>query len=95
MADLLTIEEIRGGLDNQVIAWVGDGNNMANSWIEGAAKFGYRLRLACPEGLEPDAGVLKAARRQRAPRLYCYSRSEGGGGRRRLCGHRLLGLYGR
>ncbi|WP_417517233.1 ornithine carbamoyltransferase [Minwuia sp.] len=61
MADLLTIEEHRGDLAGQVIAWCGDGNNMANSWIEGAAKFGYRLRLACPEGLEPDPKVLKAA----------------------------------
>jgi ornithine carbamoyltransferase len=61
MADLLTIEESRGDLNGQVIAWVGDGNNMANSWIEGAAKFGYRLRLACPEGLEPDPAVMKAA----------------------------------
>lgn len=61
MADLLTIEERRGGLKGQVITWCGDGNNMANSWIEGAAKFGYRLRLACPEGLEPDPAVLKAA----------------------------------
>ncbi|WP_416898755.1 MAG: ornithine carbamoyltransferase [Minwuia sp.] len=61
MADLLTIEEHRGDLTGQVIAWCGDGNNMANSWIEGAAKFGYRLRLACPEGLEPDPRTLKAA----------------------------------
>ncbi len=61
MADLLTIEEHKGSLDGQTIAWVGDGNNMANSWIEGAAKFGYRLRLACPEGLDPDPDVLKAA----------------------------------
>jgi len=61
MADLLTIEEHRGDLAGQTIAWVGDGNNMANSWIEGAAKFGYRLRLACPEGLEPSPAVLKAA----------------------------------
>lgn len=61
MADLLTIEEVKGDLGAQVVAWVGDGNNMANSWIEGAAKFGYRLRLACPEGLEPDTEVLKAA----------------------------------
>jgi ornithine carbamoyltransferase len=61
MADLLTIQEHRGPLDGQTVAWCGDGNNMANSWIEGAAKFGYRLRLACPDGLEPDPAVLKAA----------------------------------
>ncbi len=61
MADVLTLEEKRGGVAGQTIAWSGDGNNMANSWIEGASRFGYRLRLACPQGLEPDARVLKRA----------------------------------
>lgn len=62
MADVLTLEEHRGPAEGQIVAWCGDGNNMANSWIEGAARFGYRLRLACPEGLEPDPAVLKWAR---------------------------------
>lgn len=61
MADVLTLEEQRGGVAGQTIAWSGDGNNMANSWIEGAARFGYRLRLACPQGLEPDTRVLRRA----------------------------------
>lgn len=72
MADLMTIEEHRGSVDGQIIAWVGDGNNMANSWIEGAVKFGYRLRLACPEGLEPDPAVLKAAQAAGADVLLTY-----------------------
>ncbi len=57
MADVLTLEEKRGGIAGQTRSWSGDGNNMANSWIEGASRFGYRLRLACPQGLEPDAQV--------------------------------------
>jgi len=66
MADVLTLEEQRGGVVGQTIAWSGDGNNMANSWIEGAARFGYRLRLACPQGLEPDARVMRQAQAEGA-----------------------------
>lgn len=62
MADVMTIEEHRGPVDQQVIAWSGDGNNMARSWIEGSVQFGYRLRLACPDGLEPNRETLKWAR---------------------------------
>ena len=43
-------------------AWIGDGNNMANSWIEAAGILGLDLALACPAGYEPDAGVLARAR---------------------------------
>jgi ornithine carbamoyltransferase len=49
--------EIRG----RTVAWVGDGNNMANSWIEAAQHLGFSLRLACPEGYDPDAGFLARA----------------------------------
>ncbi|MEC9346551.1 MAG: ornithine carbamoyltransferase [Pseudomonadota bacterium] len=66
MADILTLEERKGAIDRQVIAWSGDGNNMACSWIEGAARFGYRLRVACPEGLEPDARTVRWAQDQGA-----------------------------
>ena len=48
-------------------AWVGDGNNMANSWIEAAALLGLDLSLACPAGYDPDAGVLARARQSGAP----------------------------
>jgi ornithine carbamoyltransferase len=61
LADLLTIQEEFGTLDGRVVAWIGDGNNMANSWIEAAALFGFELRLACPEGYDPDPAVLAAA----------------------------------
>jgi len=62
MADIFTVMEHKGGYAGFKYAWVGDGNNMANTWIEAAAIFGFELRLACPKGYEPDAGVLAWAR---------------------------------
>jgi ornithine carbamoyltransferase len=62
MADVMTLEEHRGDVNNQVIAWSGDGNNVATSWIHGAAQFGYELRLACPEPLSPSASAVRWAR---------------------------------
>jgi ornithine carbamoyltransferase len=59
LADLLTIREHLGGWDGKVIAWVGDGNNMAHSWINAAGVLGFELRLACPEGYDPDPLLLK------------------------------------
>ncbi len=61
MADLLTVLERRGDLDGLRVAWVGDGNNMAHSWINAARVLGFRLRLACPEGFDPDPTVLGPA----------------------------------
>ena len=66
LADLLTVQEAFGTLDGRVVAWIGDGNNMANSWIEAAGLFGFELRLACPEGYEPNRAIYEAnARRTR------------------------------
>jgi len=62
MADLFTVIEYKGSYAGLTYAWVGDGNNMANTWIEAAAIFGFELRLACPKGYEPDAAVLAWAR---------------------------------
>ncbi len=59
MADLLTIREALGGWDGKIVAWVGDGNNMANSWINAAGSLGFELRLACPKGYEPNAEILQ------------------------------------
>lgn len=58
LADLLTMREHIGGWDGKVVAWIGDGNNMANSWINAAGTLGFELRLACPEGYEPDREVF-------------------------------------
>ncbi|MFL5513439.1 MAG: ornithine carbamoyltransferase, partial [Gemmatimonadales bacterium] len=62
MADLLTIREALGGWDDKVVAWVGDGNNMANSWINASGSLGFELRLACPQGYEPNAEILERNR---------------------------------
>jgi ornithine carbamoyltransferase len=59
LADLLTIREALGGWDGKVVAWVGDGNNMAHSWIEAAGVLGFELRLACPEGYDPNPAFLE------------------------------------
>lgn len=62
LADILTIRQQLGGLTGRKIAWIGDGNNMANSWINAAVVLGFELSLACPEGYEPDATILARAR---------------------------------
>ena len=62
LADVLTIRQHLGDVRSRTVAWIGDGNNMANSWIEAAAVIGFALRLACPEGYDPDADFLEAAR---------------------------------
>jgi ornithine carbamoyltransferase len=64
MADLFTVRENLGGWDSKVIAWIGDGNNMANSWIEAAGSLGFELRLACPRGYEPNAEILERNRKK-------------------------------
>jgi ornithine carbamoyltransferase len=62
MADVMTIEEHRGDIAGKVVAWAGDGNNVATSWIQGAARFGYDLRLAVPDALRPPEQAVAWAR---------------------------------
>jgi len=64
LSDVFTVSEALGGWEGRVFAWVGDGNNMANSWINAAAMFGFELRLACPEGYEPDHEIFNRAKQQ-------------------------------
>jgi ornithine carbamoyltransferase len=64
MADVLTFEEHRGSIEGQMIAWCGDGNNVARSWIEAAVRFGFTLRLATPDVLRPPADLIEWARAQ-------------------------------
>jgi ornithine carbamoyltransferase len=66
MADVLTFEEHRGPIAGKVVAWSGDGNNVAASWIHAAVRFDFELRLACPEGLKPP------------PELVAWAVSHGG-----------------
>ncbi len=61
LADVFTFEEQRGSIAGRTVAWVGDGNNMAHSWINGAVSFGYDLNIACPAGYCPDEKLLAAA----------------------------------
>ncbi len=62
LADLLTVRQHLGGWEGKRIAWIGDGNNMANSWLNAAYRLGFELRLACPEGYDPDPSILDRAR---------------------------------
>jgi len=62
MADVMTFEEHRGPIAGQVVAWCGDGNNVARSWIESAARFGFTLRLATPDALRPPPELVAWAR---------------------------------
>ena len=66
MADVLTFEEHRGPIAGQVVAWCGDGNNVACSWIEAAARFGFTLRIAGPEERRPPQDLLDWARAEGA-----------------------------
>ncbi len=61
LSDLMTVIEKKEGYAGRKIAWVGDGNNMAHSWINAAAVLGFELVLACPEGYDPDQSILERA----------------------------------
>ena len=64
LADLLTVRQhLKTPLDKLVVAWIGDGNNMANSWINAAYRFGFELRIACPEGYEPADHLVARAKK--------------------------------
>jgi ornithine carbamoyltransferase len=60
LADLVTMTEKKMNIDKSVVSWVGDGNNMAHSWIEAAALLGFELRIACPKGFAVDEKIRNA-----------------------------------
>lgn len=64
LSDILSVVEKKGAYQGLKAAWVGDGNNMANSWIEAAAILGFDLKLACPDGYAPDESFLAKARKE-------------------------------
>ncbi|WP_429884321.1 ornithine carbamoyltransferase [Geoalkalibacter halelectricus] len=70
MADLFTVSEHRVDWRELSYCWIGDGNNMAHSWINAAAVFGFELRVATPQGYQPDAGVRARAEERGARILY-------------------------
>jgi ornithine carbamoyltransferase len=65
MADVMTFEEKKGSIEGATVAWLGDANNVATSWVHGAARFGYALKLGCPEKFKP------------APELIAWAKAEG------------------
>jgi ornithine carbamoyltransferase len=64
LADLFTVKEQLGTWEGKRVAWVGDGNNMANAWLEAAEVLGFELSLACPEGFEPNRAKFERAQRR-------------------------------
>jgi ornithine carbamoyltransferase len=66
LADIMTFEEHLGPIKGRTIAWVGDGNNVAVSWMHAAVRFGFSLRLACPPQLMPEDEVLQWAKGEKA-----------------------------
>ncbi|MCO5784885.1 ornithine carbamoyltransferase [Pseudomonas sp. G11-1] len=61
LADMQTFLEHRGSIKDKVVVWIGDGNNMCNSYIQAAMQFDFQLRIACPEGYDPDPAFLEQA----------------------------------
>ncbi|MBI3815382.1 MAG: ornithine carbamoyltransferase [Nitrospinae bacterium] len=61
LCDMFTIKEKLGRLEGVKVAYIGDGNNIANSWLDGASKMGMNLSISSPAGYEPDAGIVKRA----------------------------------
>ncbi|QRM54099.1 ornithine carbamoyltransferase [Sinorhizobium sp. BG8] len=72
MADILTFEEHLGPVQGRTIAWTGDGNNVLHSFVEGSARFGYRMNMAVPLGSEPDDRILNWARNNGGEIMLCH-----------------------
>lgn len=72
LADLFTINEKKGRYEGLKIVYVGDGNNVANSWINAATRLSFELVLACPEGYDPDSVILKRGREESACGIQVY-----------------------
>jgi ornithine carbamoyltransferase len=64
MADVMTLEEKKGAIAGKIVAWSGDGSNVAASWVHAAVRFGFTLRLACPEPLSPPQRLFDWAQRE-------------------------------
>ena len=95
MADLMTFEERKGRSPGEIVAWCGDGNNVATSWIHAAVRFGFELRLACPDALQPAGARCSTGRRGDGGRVSVTDDPHAAAARRRLRRHRHLGVDGR
>ena len=80
MADLFTVSEHKTDYRNLTYCWIGDGNNMANSWINAAAIFGFELRVATPKGYEADAEVIARAEQAGAKLFFTNDPKEAAAG---------------
>ncbi|UCE84310.1 MAG: ornithine carbamoyltransferase [Deltaproteobacteria bacterium] len=70
LGDILTVREKKGDLDSLKVAWVGDGNNVAHSWINAAVRLPFQLSLACPSGYEPRKDILQRAQESAGDRIH-------------------------
>ena len=80
LADLLTVQEHKKDYRNLKYCWIGDGNNMANSWINAAAVFGFELRVATPQNYEADAEVIARAKQAGAKLIFTNDPQEAAAG---------------
>lgn len=76
LADILTIEEKIGSVEGKTLAWVGDGNNVANTFISAAGKFGFHFQYACPSELQPSQAFIDAANSEGASIMRCNTPQE-------------------
>ena len=72
LSDLFTIKEKKGSYDKIKIAYIGDGNNVANTWIEAAAKLPFELALACPTGYDPDTQIMVRGKKESKEGITLY-----------------------
>lgn len=72
LGDLFTIKEKKGTYEGLKIAYIGDGNNIANTWIDAAARLPFELALACPEGYDPDARILARGMKEAKEGITLY-----------------------
>jgi len=72
LSDLFTIKEKKGSYDRLKIAYIGDGNNIANTWIEAATKLPIKLSLACPEGYDPDRKIMNKGKKESKEGITLY-----------------------
>ncbi len=73
LSDLFTIIEKKGSYEKLKVAYIGDGNNIANSWIEAAARLPIQLALACPQGYEPDKKIMNKCATDASEGITLYS----------------------
>lgn len=72
LSDLFTIKEKKGSYDKLKITYIGDGNNVANTWIEAAARLPIKLALACPEGYDPDMKIMAKGKKDSKEGITLY-----------------------